>query len=255
MFPLFEVQDYESNAILHALSVEDAMRILRGARKLRLEAGQVVHGVGEALSFAYFPTTCVVSHSYTTREGVSASMAITGNDGIIGVPLLLGAQNAPHDAVVQIGGYALRVTAAVVQAEFARCALLQQVLLRYTHAFITQLAQTAACNRLHPFEQRLCRWLVLCHDRVDGDEMVMTHESMASMVGGRRESVTLAAGHLQDLGIIRYTRGRIQVLNRYALATLACECSATPGDRLPQPGAFTPTRRVRPPETFACHPD
>lgn len=248
MLPLCEAQDYENNGVLHAISEEDTNRILRGARKLHLEAGQVIYQAGEVLSFVYFPTTCVVSHSYTTRDGLSVSMALTGNDGIIGVPLLLGAQIAPHDAVVQIGGYALKVSAAVVQAEFSRCALLRQALLRYMHAFIIQLAQTAACNRLHPLEQRLCRWLVLCHDRVGSNEIAMTHEAMASMVGGRRESVTVAAGRLQDLGIIRCTRGHIQILDRDALETLACECSATLADEMHQRNTYRPDRRIRSPE-------
>lgn len=227
MFVSYDLQEYQRNAILRAVPVENTLRILRGARKLRLEAGLDLYGAGESLNFVYFPLTCVVSCSYTTREGVSAAMALTGNDGILGLPFLLCAESAPHGSVVQIGGYALKAPAAVVQAEFARCVPLQQVVLRYTHAFITQLAQTAACNRLHSLEQRLCRWLVLCHDRVHGDEMMMTQESLASIAGSRRESVTLAAGHLQNLGIIRYTRGRIHILNRYALETLACECYAT----------------------------
>lgn len=249
MFPVCEALDYESNAILRAIPEEDTMRLLRSARKVHLEAGRVVYGAGDTLSFVYFPTTCVVSHSYTTREGVSTSMALVGNDGVIGLPLLLGAQCAPHSAVLQIGGYALKVAASVVQAEFARSALLRQVLLLYMHAFISQLGQTAACNRLHPLEQRLCRWLVLCHDRVGGDEMLMTQESMAGMVGGRRESVTLAAGHLQDLGIIRSTRGRIQILNRDALEALACECYAALADDTQQShDYFNVARRMRSPE-------
>lgn len=253
MFPSFDIQEYKRNAILQAIPVEETMRILRGARKLCLEAGRDLYGAGEALSFVYFPISCVVSHSYTTRDGVSASMALTGNDGIVGLPLLLCAQSAPHGSVVQIGGFALKVAAAVVQAEFARSTLLQHVVLRYTHAFITQLAQTAACNRLHPLEQRLCRWLLLCHNRVHGDEILMTQESMASMVGSRRESVTLAAGHLQDLGIIRYTRGRIQILDRYALEALACECCGALVDELHQQHAPRLDRLIARQKTFPRH--
>lgn len=222
--PICDVQDYETNAIFKAISREERAYLVRGARKIRMEPGEVVCSAGEAISFMYFPLTSVVSHSYTTRDGISTSMALTGNDGVVGLALLLGSRTAPHSTVVQIGGYALRVSGAVVQAAFSRSMLLQQVLLRYTQAFMTQLSQTAACNRLHPLEQRLCRWLLLCHERVAGHEMVMTHEAMASMVGGRRESITVAAGRLQDLGVIRHTRGRIQILNREALQALACEC-------------------------------
>ena len=226
MFPVCETQDYESNVILRALPQEDTTRIRHTARKVHVEVDQVLVEAGESPNFVYFPTTCVVSHSYTTREGLSASMALIGHDGIIGLPLLLGAESTAHRTVVQIGGNALKVAAAVVLADFSRAGRFQRALLRYTQAFITQVAQTAACNRLHPLQQRLCRCMLLCRDRLGNDKIPLTQESMASIVGGRRESVTLAAGRLQDLGIIRYTRGQIHIVDHDALETLVCECYA-----------------------------
>ena len=151
-------------------------------------------------------------------------MALVGNDGIIGIALFLGGGPCPHLAVAQIGGKALRIAAKTLQMEFARGGPLQHMLLRYTHALITQISQTAVCNRLHPLEQRLCRWLLLCHDRVLGPEILMTQEFLGNMVGGRRESVTVAAGHLQDLGLIRYSRGHITVVDREGLEGMVCEC-------------------------------
>jgi CRP-like cAMP-binding protein len=151
-------------------------------------------------------------------------MALTGNDGVIGIALFLGGGTVPHRAVAQIGGHALKMPAKALQEEFAHGGPFQQILLRYTQALITQISQTAVCNRLHPLEQRLCRWLLLCHDRVNGSEIQMTQELIADMVGGRRESVTVAAGHLQDAGLIQYSRGRIKILHRDGLEEMVCEC-------------------------------
>ena len=232
MCPLYELPRDEGNAILCMLPMESRVRLLRGARRLYLEPGQVLCSAGEVFCSLYFPTSCIVSHSFTTQDGVSISMGLTGNDGLVGLPVLLGARAASHSALVQIGGVAVKISASVAKAEFAQCLLLQQAILQYTHVFMTQLAQTAACNRLHSLEQRLCRWLLLCHDRASSDEMVMTHEAMAGMVGGRRESITVAAGRLQDLRVIRHTRGRIRILDRDALKALACECLANePGEK------------------------
>jgi hypothetical protein len=151
-------------------------------------------------------------------------MGLAGNDGVVGVALFLGGDTTPNRAVVQIAGGAVRMKAEVLQAEFARGGALQHALLRYTQALITQIAQTAVRNRLHPVEKRLCRWLLLCHDRVQSDELRMTQEFIANMLGGRRESVTVAAGHLQDAGLIQYARGHIKIINRKGLEAAVCEC-------------------------------
>jgi CRP-like cAMP-binding protein len=157
-------------------------------------------------------------------DGSTAEMALVGNDGMIGIALVLGGDNVPHRAVAQIGGYALTLPAKVLQDEFARGGPLQHILLRYTQALITQISQTAVCNRLHPLEQRLCRWLLLCLDRVNGAEILMTQEFLANMIGGRRESVTVAAGRLQDAHLIQYSRGHITILDRKGLEAMTCEC-------------------------------
>jgi CRP-like cAMP-binding protein len=158
------------------------------------------------------------------HDGSTAEMALAGNDGVVGVATFLGGGTMPHRAVVQISGNALKIPARVLQEEFARGGPLQQLLLRYTHALIIQISQTAVCNRLHSVEQRLCRWLLLCHDRVNGAEIAMTQEFIANLLGGRRESVTIAAGHLQDMGLIQYSRGHINILDREGLETMVCEC-------------------------------
>ncbi|MFI5073085.1 MAG: Crp/Fnr family transcriptional regulator [Terriglobales bacterium] len=189
-----------------------------------LALGQVLYEPGGLLDHVYFPTTCVVSCLYTMHDGSTAEMALAGNDGVVGVATFLGGGTMPHRAVVQISGNALKMPARVLQEEFARGGPLQQILLRYTHALIIQISQTAVCNRLHSVEQRLCRWLLLCHDRVNGAEIAMTQEFIANLLGGRRESVTIAAGHLQDMGLIQYSRGHINILDREGLETMVCEC-------------------------------
>jgi CRP-like cAMP-binding protein len=157
-------------------------------------------------------------------DGSTAEMALAGNDGVVGVAIFLGGDTMPHRAVVQIGGHALKIPARVLQEEFARGDRLQHILLRYTQALIIQISQTAVCNRLHSVEQRLCRWLLVCHDRVNGAPIAMTQEFIANLLGGRRESVTRAAGHLQDLGLIEYSRGHILILDRKGLERMVCEC-------------------------------
>jgi CRP-like cAMP-binding protein len=222
MLKTLETQESVGNHLLCALSTQERARLR--LRDATLTLGEVLYECDERIEYAYFPTTCVVSCLYTTRGGSTAEMALTGNDGIIGVALFLGGGTVPHRAVAQIGGHALKLPAKALQEEFARGGPFQQILLRYTQALITQISQTAVCNRLHPLEQRLCRWLLLCHDRVNGAEILMTQEFIANMVGGRRESVTVAAGHLQDAGLINYSRGHINILNREGLEEMVCEC-------------------------------
>ncbi len=187
----------------------------------------------------YFPTTAVVSLLYTLASGMTAEMGLTGNDGVVGVALFLGGDTTPNRAVIQVAGGALQMKAKVLREEFARGRAFQQALLRYTQALITQISQTAVCNRLHPVEQRLCRWLLLCHDRVRSAELRMTQEFIANMLGGRRESVTVAAGRLQDAGLIRYARGQITIVDRPGLEATVCECYQivkSEGERLLRPG-------------------
>jgi CRP-like cAMP-binding protein len=186
--------------------------------------GEVLYEPGGHLDHMYFPTTAVVSLLYTMENGSTAEMGLAGNDGVVGVALFLGGDTTPNRAVVQIGGSAFRMKAKVLREEFARGGPFQRVLLRYTQTLITQISQTAVCNRLHAVEQRLCRWLLLCHDRVQSDELEMTQEFIANMLGGRRESVTVAAGHLQDAGWIHYARGHISILDRKGLEGAVCEC-------------------------------
>src|ERR1700692_194945 len=222
MFKALETQESVGNYLLSAPSTKERARLR--LRDVTLTLGEVVYECDQRIDYAYFPTTCVVSCLYTTRDGSTTEMALAGNDGIIGIASFLGGGTVPHRAVAQIGGHALKIPAKTLQEEFARGGPLQHILLRYTQALITQISQTAVCNRLHALEQRLCRWLLLCHDRVNGSEILMTQEFIANMVGGRRESVTVAAGHLQDAGLIQYSRGRIKILDREGLEAMVCEC-------------------------------
>jgi CRP-like cAMP-binding protein len=232
MFKALESQEHVGNRLLRSVSAEERARLRPSTKGVTLSLGQVLYECGEGIDYVYFPTTCVVSLLYTMRDGSTAEMALAGNDGLIGIASILGGGNIPHRAVAQIGGYALKVPARVLQAEFMRGGLLQRILLRYTQALITQISQTAVCNRLHPLEQRLCRWLLLCQDRLDGSEIPMTQESIANMLGGRRESVTVAAGRLQDADLIHYSRGHIIVLDREGLEGMVCECYKIVDDEL-----------------------
>ena len=183
----------------------------------------------------YFPTTCIVSLLYSMSNGATAEMGLVGNDGVVGIALFMGGNTVPNRAVVQVAGDALKVPAPVLQQEFKLGGPCQIALLRYTQALMPQISQTAVCNRLHLVEQRLCRWLLLCHDRTPSDKIRLTQEYIANMLGVRREGVTNAAGHLQAAGLIRYVRGDITILNRQGLEKASCECYQVPkteSDRL-----------------------
>jgi len=210
------------NFLLDALSAEERARL--PVKEVTVSLGEILYDSNEPVAYAYFPTTCVVSCLYTTHTGATAEMALIGNDGVLGGALILADGISPHRAVAQIGGTALRLPARALQAAFAQGGPFNRLLLQYTYALLTQISQTAICNRLHPLVQRLCRWLLLCHDRVGGSDFLMTQEFIANMVGGRRESVTIAAGHLQDLGLICYSRGRITITDRKGLEGMVCEC-------------------------------
>ena len=210
------------NALLDGLEPIERYRL--PLVNVSLSVGQVLCESGQQITWAYFPTTCVVSCLCTTQDGTTAETSLVGNDGMFGVALFLANGISSVRAVVQVAGNALRISPRALQTEFAHGGAVQRLLLLYTNALLTQVSQTAICNRFHPLEQRLCRWLLLCHDRVGHDELLMTQELIANMLGGRRESVTVACGHLQDLGAVRYSRGRINITNRRLLERLSCEC-------------------------------
>jgi len=213
-----------ANDVLSALPLEEYTCLLPNLELLTFDLGKVVYESGERLNYIYFPTTSVVSILYIMEDGATAEMGLVGRDGVVGIALFLGGQTTPNRAVVQIAGGAFRMSAKLLAREFARGGGFQDSLLRYTQALITQISQTAVCNRLHPVAERLSRWLLLCHDRAESDELLMTQEFIANMLGGRRESVTVAACHLQDAGLIQYARGHIRIIDRKRLEANACEC-------------------------------
>jgi CRP-like cAMP-binding protein len=188
--------------------------------------GKVVYEAGATLKHVYFPTTAIVSLLYVMENGESAEIAVVGNEGIVGVAIFMGGNSTPSRAVVQSAGRSLRLKAEIVEREFNKAGAVLHLLLRYTQALLTQMAQTAVCNRHHSLDQQLCRWLLLSLDRLSGDELLMTQELIANMLGVRREGVTEAAMKLQKAGLIRYHRGRITVLNRPGLERRTCECYA-----------------------------
>ena len=212
------------NRLLAALPTDEYERLVPNLQQVSFSLGEVVYEFGGHLDYVYFPTTSIVSLLYTMANGASAEMGLTGNDGVVGIALFMGGGTMPNRAVVQSAGAAIRMKAKVLQDEFAAGGKFQQLLLRYTQALITQISQTAVCNRLHSVEQQLCRWLLLSHDRVKTDELIMTQELIADMLGVRREGVTVAAGRLQDEGAISYVRGHIKILNRQRLEETVCEC-------------------------------
>ena len=212
------------NRLLGSLPVAEFERLRPNLRPVSFALGEVVYEFGGHLDYVFFPTNSIVSLLYTMENGSSAEMGLTGNEGVVGIALFMGGGTMPNRAVVQSAGDALRMKAKVLQDEFARGGKFQQLLLRYTQALITQISQTAVCNRLHSVEQQLCRWLLLSHDRLQTDELVMTQELIAAMLGVRREGVTVAAGRLQDAGAISYVRGHIQILDREKLEATVCEC-------------------------------
>ncbi|MDQ0008152.1 CRP-like cAMP-binding protein [Luteibacter jiangsuensis] len=188
--------------------------------------GQVLYEPGVRLSHVYFPTTSIVSLLYVMEDGASAEIAVVGNEGIVGISLFMGGESTPSRALVQSAGKGFRLEAAAMLQEFNRAGPVLHLLLRYTQALITQMSQTAVCNRHHSLDQQLCRWLLLSLDRLGGSELVMTQELIANMLGVRREGVTEAAGHLQRAGLIHYRRGHITVLDREGLERRTCECYA-----------------------------
>jgi CRP-like cAMP-binding protein len=210
--------------VLLGLPSEDRARLVGALQPVTFALGEVVYEAGARMEYLYFPTTCVVSSLYMTEAGTTAEMFLAGNDGVVGVPLFLGSETTANRAVAVVAGAGYKMRAKTLRDEFAAGGALQALLLRYTESLITQICQTAVCNRLHAAEQRLCRWLLMCHDRVHSNELQMTQELISNMLGGRRETVTVAAGRLQDAGLIRYSRGHITILNRKGLEEMGCEC-------------------------------
>jgi CRP-like cAMP-binding protein len=217
--------DPRQNGLLAALPAADWQRWLPLLEEVELPLGLPVYEAGTALSHVYFPTTAIVSLLYVMENGASAEIAVVGNEGIVGISLFMGGESTTSRAVVQSAGRGFRLKARVIKDEFNRAPVLH-LLLRYTQALITQMAQTAVCNRLHTLDKQLCRWLLLSLDRLQVNELVMTQELIANMLGVRREGVTEAALKLQSAGLIRYARGRITVLDRAGLEHRTCECYA-----------------------------
>src|SRR5450631_4476408 len=214
------------NHLLAALPADDYARLLPDLELTPMPLGWAVYESGGHMSYLYFPTTSLVSLLYVMEDGASAEIAISGNEGLVGISLFMGGETTPSRAVVQSAGNGYRLSANVAKREFATGGHLQHLALRYTQALITQMSQTAVCNRHHVLDKQLCRWLLLSLDRLQGDELTMTQELIANMLGVRREGVTHAASKLQEEGIIQYSRGHIKVLDRAKLEAHVFECYA-----------------------------
>jgi CRP-like cAMP-binding protein len=212
------------NQLLAALSADALTRLEPNLTPVHLALGQVIYEPDQTLQEVYFPTTAIVSLLYTMENGTSAEMGVVGCDGVVGIAVFMGGDTTPNRAVVQSAGDAFRLELRFFREEFRRVGELHRALLLYTQALLTQMSQTAVCNRLHSVEQQLCRWLLLSHDRLQSDELVMTQELIANMLGVRREGVSVAAHRLQEAGLIRYRRGHITIVDRPGLERAVCEC-------------------------------
>ncbi len=221
-----DLHDPRQNHLLAALPAEDCERLFHCLELAPMPLGHALYESGIEMRHVYFPTTAIVSLLYVMEDGASAEIAVVGHEGIVGVALFMGGETTPSRAVVQSAGHAYRLAGQLLKEEFHRGGAMQRLLLRYTQALLTQMAQTAVCNRHHSLDQQLCRWLLLSMDRLPGAELRMTQELIANMLGVRREGVTEAAGRLQSAGLIEYRRGRITVLDRAGLEARACECYA-----------------------------
>ncbi len=218
------IPEPQQNRLLAALPDGDLARWLPHLEPVNLPLGKVLYEPGGRMRHVYFPTTAIVSLLYVLEDGASAEIAVVGREGIVGISLFMGGESTPSRAVVQSAGLGFRLKANLMLQEFNRSGPVLHLMLRYTQALITQMAQTAVCNRHHSIDQQLCRWLLLSVDRLDGNEIVMTQELIANMLGVRREGVTAAASHLQVDGLIEYRRGHITILDREGLERRSCEC-------------------------------
>jgi len=223
--------DPRQNHLLAALPEDEYARLLPSLELVPMPLGQVLYESGEQMRYVYFPTDSIVSLLYVMEDGASAEIAVVGNEGLVGVSLFMGGETTPSRAIVQSTGHAYRLKAQLLKDEFnrfggRRAGALHNLLMRYTQALLTQMAQTAVCNRHHTLDQQFCRWLLLSFDRLPSNELVMTQELIANMLGVRREGVTEAAGNVQRAGLIEYHRGRITLLDRPGLEARTCECYA-----------------------------
>jgi CRP-like cAMP-binding protein len=221
-----DTHEPRQNRLLAALSAAEAERVFPHLQSVPMPLGKVLYESGDTLRHVYFPTNCIVSLLYVMEDGASAEISVVGNEGLVGIALFMGGETTPSRAIVQSAGHAYRLVGQRLKDEFFRSGPMQSLLLRYTQALITQMAQTAVCNRHHSVDQQLCRWLLLSLDRLTSNRLTMTQELIANMLGVRREGVTEAAGKLQKTGVIRYSRGEITVLDRPGLEAMCCECYA-----------------------------
>jgi CRP-like cAMP-binding protein len=219
-------RDPRRNHLLAALPAEAFARLEPHLEWVPMPLGHAIYESGMQMRHVYFPTTAIVSLLYVMEDGASAEIAVVGNEGMVGISLFMGGETTPNRAVVQSAGHAYRLLGSVLKDEFSRAGPMQHLLLRYTQALMTQMAQTAVCNRHHTLDQQFCRWLLLSLDRLPSNELVMTQELIANMLGVRREGVTEAAGRMQKAGLIDYHRGHITVLDRAGLEARTCECYA-----------------------------
>jgi CRP-like cAMP-binding protein len=213
-----------ANHLLAAVTDEEMARLLPSLQPISLPLGKVIYESDEKLDYIYFPTTAIISLLYIMENGATAEIGVVGNDGLIGIAIFMGGDTTPNRAVVQSAGKAFKMKAQVMKDEFTRGGRFHNQCLRYTQALITQISQTAVCNRLHSVDQQLCRWLLLSHDRLPSDRLIMTHDLIANMLGVRREGITHAAKRLQQAGYISYVRGDMTILDRKGLETDVCEC-------------------------------
>src|ERR1700678_2858677 len=218
--------DPQQNHLLAALSAGERERVYPHLQLVTMPLGKVLYESGDVLRHVYFPTDSIISLLYVLADGASAEISVVGNEGLIGIALFMGGETTPSRAIVQSAGSAYQLAGQHLKDEFHRNGAMQLLLLRYTQALLTQMAQTAVCNRHHSVDQQLCRWLLLSLDRLQSNQLVMTQELIVNMLGGRREGVAEAAGQLHKAGLIRYQRGHIPILDRAGLERRTCECYA-----------------------------
>ena len=218
------INNAQKNYLLAALPADEFVRLKSKLEFISFKLGDVIYESGDKMDYVYFPTTAIVSMLYVMENGATAEIGVIGNDGLIGNALFLGGDTTTSRAVIQSGGDAFRMKAADAKAEFKLAGRFQEMMLRFTQALMTQISQTAVCNRLHPVEKQLCRWLLLSHDRLDSNELVMTHDLISNMLGVRREGVTLAAQKLARRKLIKNVRGTISIIDRKGLEEAVCEC-------------------------------
>jgi len=224
MAPSAAREDALQNHLLAGVSPEELARLLPNLQPVTLTLGHVLYESGEKMDYVYFPTTSIVSLLYIMENGSTAEIGVVGNDGLVGIAIFMGGNTTPNRAVVQSAGIAFKMKSALMKDEFTRGGRFHNLCLRYTQALITQISQTAVCNRLHSVDQQLCRWLLLSHDRLPSNRLIMTQDLIANMLGVRREGITHAAKRLQKAGYIKYVRGDMTILNRKGLEAEVCEC-------------------------------